>query len=88
MPATVMVSWTQVLGPTVRRFLRLLGEHHPDTDFENTALHGTFLIDGEGLVRWQDISYEPFADTQFLLDEVRRLLSLKSPPGAPGAAAR
>jgi peroxiredoxin len=57
-------------------------------DFENTPLHGTFLIDGAGRVRWQDISYEPFADTQFLLDEVRRLLSLKSRSGAPGAAAR
>jgi peroxiredoxin len=45
-------------------------------DFENSPLHGTFLVDGRGQVRWQDISFEPFLDTQFLLDEARRLLSL------------
>ena len=38
-------------------------------------LHGTFLIDGRGLVRWQDISYQPFTDTKFLLAECRRLLA-------------
>jgi peroxiredoxin len=48
-------------------------------DFENTPLHGSFLIDGRGLVRWQDISYEPFSDVDFLLHEARRLLAL--PPG-------
>jgi peroxiredoxin len=44
-------------------------------DFENAPLHGTFLIDGNGLVRWQDISYEPFKDTKFLLAESKRLLN-------------
>jgi alkyl hydroperoxide reductase subunit AhpC len=44
-------------------------------DFENQPLHGTFLIDGEGNVRWQDISYEPFMDHQFLLKEAQRLLA-------------
>lgn len=43
-------------------------------DFEQMPLHGTFLIDGEGLIRWQDISYEPFTEPAFLLDEARRLL--------------
>lgn len=43
-------------------------------DFENQALHGTFLIDGEGVIRWQDISYQPFDQPKFLLDEVQRLL--------------
>ena len=43
-------------------------------DFEKQPLHGTFLIDGEGLVHWQDISYEPFTDADFLLREARRLL--------------
>ncbi|MBI5801028.1 MAG: redoxin domain-containing protein, partial [Verrucomicrobia bacterium] len=28
-------------------------------DFEMQPLHGTFLIDGEGLIRWQDISFQP-----------------------------
>ena len=49
-------------------------------DFENQPLHGTFLIDSDGLVRWQDISYEPFNDPDFLLKEAKRLLRL--PAGA------
>ena len=44
-------------------------------DFEQQPLHGTFFIDGAGQVRWQDISYEPFQDTKFLLSEAKRLLS-------------
>lgn len=45
-------------------------------DFEEQPLHGTFLIDGDGLVRWHDISYEPFNDPDFLLKESKRLLQL------------
>ena len=56
-------------------------------DFENLALHGTFLIDGEGLVRWHDISSEPFSNTKFLLDEAKRLLGQRkaqnAEPGPP-----
>jgi cyanophycinase len=44
-------------------------------DFENITLHGTYLIDAEGYVRWQDISYEPFMDPEFLLKESKRLLA-------------
>ncbi len=43
-------------------------------DFENTPLHGVFLLDSQGLIRWHDISYEPFTDVKFLLDESKRLL--------------
>ena len=43
-------------------------------DFEQTPLHGTFLVDAEGNVRWQDISYDPFTDVEFLIEESRRLL--------------
>ena len=43
-------------------------------DFEKIPLHGTFLIDGRGRVRWQDISYEPFMNVDFLLQESKRLL--------------
>jgi peroxiredoxin len=49
-------------------------------DFENIPLHGTFLIDGSGRVRWQDISYEPFKQPEFLLTESKRLLGLSAPP--------
>ena len=44
-------------------------------DFEDLALHGTYLIDGDGLVRWQDISFEPFMHPEFLLEEAERLLA-------------
>ena len=43
-------------------------------DFEQQPLHGTVLIDESGLVRWQDISYEPFMDPKFVLAEAARLL--------------
>src|SRR5262249_11757281 len=45
-------------------------------DFEQLPLHGTFLIDERGLVRWHDIGYEPFLDTAFVLNEAKRLLAL------------
>lgn len=51
-------------------------------DFEKAALHGTFLIDTAGRIRWQDISYQPFMDTAFLLKESRRLLAIE-PSTAP-----
>ncbi len=44
-------------------------------DFENQPLHGTFLIDGNGQIRWQDIGYQPFMDDDFLLTEANRLLA-------------
>ncbi|MEL7265072.1 MAG: redoxin domain-containing protein, partial [Planctomycetota bacterium] len=46
-------------------------------DFEDQALHGTFLIDPNGQLLWQDISYEPFEDPEFLLREAQRLLRLE-----------
>jgi peroxiredoxin len=51
-------------------------------DFENMPLHGTFLIDGQGLLRWHDISAEPFNDVEFVLREAKRLLALPAPPAA------
>jgi peroxiredoxin len=55
-------------------------------DFENKPLHGTFVIDAQGRVRWQDISYEPFMDPTFVLNEARRLMTHDattiSPPSA------
>lgn len=45
-------------------------------DFEGQPLHGTFLIDGGGRVRWQEIGYEPFMKGEWLLEECRRLLAL------------
>jgi len=61
-------------------------------DFENQPLHGSYLVDADGLVRWQDISYQPFMDTKFLLEESKRLLKqpkarLASQPAKSGARA-
>lgn len=44
-------------------------------DFEQVPLHGTYLIDADGLIRWQDISYQPFMAPDFLLKESKRLLA-------------
>lgn len=51
-------------------------------DFEDQPLHGTFIIDADGLVRWQDISYEPFMDPDFVLGEARRLFAQARPESA------
>ena len=45
-------------------------------DFEGQALHGTFLIDATGFVRWQDISSQPFGNVKWLLAESKRLLAM------------
>lgn len=54
-------------------------------DFEQISLHGTFLIDADGFVRWNDTSAEPFLDAGFFLTEARRLLSRPIPPIEPDA---
>ena len=51
-------------------------------DFEVMPLHGTFLVDGDGRVCWQDISFEPFTEVEWLLGECRRLLALPAASGA------
>ena len=48
-------------------------------DFDNKPIHGTFLLDQQRMVRWQDIGAEPFTDAPFLLQEAKRLLSLPNP---------
>jgi len=51
-------------------------------DFEGMGLHGAFLVDVEGRVRWSDVGYEPFKNTRFLLEESKRLLGFKAAAGA------
>ena len=58
--------------------LTIFKKYHAFDEFENQPLHGTFLIDGQGKIRWQDISYEPFMDCDFLLSESKRLLGYPS----------
>lgn len=45
-------------------------------DFEDMALHGTFLVDGTGKLRWMDTGFAPFTDAKFVLGEAQRLLKL------------
>ena len=59
--------------------LKVFKQYRAYDDFEQQPLHGTFLIDRQGLVRWQDISYEPFTEAEFLLRESKRLLA-QDPP--------
>ncbi len=54
-------------------------------DFEQISLHGTFLVDTQGFVRWNDVSFEPFLDAGFLLTEAKRLLSRPVAPLEPDA---
>ena len=59
--------------------LKVFKQYRVYDDFEKQPLHGTFLIDRGGLIRWQDISYEPFTKVNFLLKESKRLLA-QDPP--------
>lgn len=47
-------------------------------DFEKMALHGTFLVDGTGKIRWMDTGALPFTKADFVLTEAQRLLTLGS----------
>ena len=47
-------------------------------DFEDMALHGTFVVDTAGKLRWMDTGFAPFTDAKFVLTEAQRLLSLNS----------
>ena len=42
-------------------------------DFESQPLHGTFLIDAQGNVRFQRISADPFLDVEFIKAEAERV---------------
>ncbi|WP_406700235.1 peroxiredoxin family protein [Singulisphaera sp. Ch08] len=49
-------------------------------DFEQQPLHGTFLIDAKGMVRFQRISADPFLDTEFIKTETARVNRLLKNP--------
>jgi peroxiredoxin len=48
-------------------------------DFEGQPLHGTFLIDASGNVRFQRISADPFLDVEFIKTEAARVNRLVKP---------
>ena len=64
--------------------LDVFKDYRAHDDFEDQPLHGTFIVDADGLVRWQDISYEPFMDPDFVLAEAQRLFA----QARPGTAAK
>ena len=43
-------------------------------DFEKETLHATLLIDPANKLRWLDISWQPFTNAKFALEESNRLL--------------
>ena len=45
-------------------------------DFDDQPLHGTFLIDAQGRVRWRDIGDRPFNDPALLLTQGKQLLKV------------
>jgi peroxiredoxin len=53
--------------------LELFKRYRAFDDFENQPLHGTFLIDGQGNIRFQRISADPFLDVEFIKAEVGRI---------------
>ena len=42
-------------------------------EFMDRPLHGTFVLDSEGRIRWEQRSHEPFLRVDFLLEEVGRM---------------
>jgi peroxiredoxin len=54
--------------------LTLFKQYGVFDDFEKMPLHGTFLIDPAGKVRWRDVSFQPFTNPEFLLEESKRIL--------------
>ena len=48
-------------------------------DFEGQPMHGTFLIDAQGNVRFQRVSAEPFLDVEFIKTEAARVSRLVKP---------
>jgi peroxiredoxin len=59
---------------------KIFRQYNSYDDFEDQPLHGTFLIDTNGKVLWQDISADPFDDPVFLKKEALRLLPLHITP--------
>jgi peroxiredoxin/tetratricopeptide (TPR) repeat protein len=53
--------------------LTVFKAYHAHDDFESVPLHGTFLIDAAGNVRFQRISAEPFLDVDFIKTEAARV---------------
>jgi len=56
--------------------LAIFKAHQAHDDFENVPLHGLFIIDANGMVRFQRISPDPFLDVDFVKAESARVRNL------------
>ncbi len=65
------VKFTMPLLPDPK--LDIFKAYHAFDDFEDVPLHGTFLIDAQGAVRYQRISADPFLDADFIKTEAARI---------------
>ncbi|MEP4078338.1 peroxiredoxin family protein [Haloferula sp.] len=55
--------------------LEAFRKYHVVNEFEQRPLHGTFLLDATGKVRWWTTGNQPFMNPKWLLDECKRVLS-------------
>ena len=72
----VVLSMPILADPKLEMFKR----YGAYDDFDQQPLHGTFLIDRDGNVRYQRVSSEPFLDTDFMKAEVERVNRLLTDP--------
>jgi peroxiredoxin len=56
--------------------LSVFKAHQAHDDFESVPLHGLFIIDAAGMVRFQRISPDPFLDVDFVKQESARVRNL------------
>jgi peroxiredoxin len=74
-------SFTLVSAPNIETFRA----YRAYDDFEKFPMHAVALVDGLQRLRWLDVTYKPFMDAKFILEESRRLLAL---PEIDGVVAR
>jgi peroxiredoxin len=60
--------------------LELFKRYRAFDDFENQPLHGTFLVDAQGNVRFQRISSDPFLEVEFIKTEAARVNRMPRKP--------
>ncbi len=68
-PGGAAITFPLLTDPA-RKVAKLYGAH--DT-FEDLALHGLYLVDRQGGIRWFRVSAQPFMDLAFLKSEIERL---------------
>ena len=56
--------------------LGIFKQYQAFDDFENVPLHGLFIIDANGMVRFQRLSPDPFMDVEFVKTESARVQNL------------